>query len=129
MKDCPTRRELGARDLALLLVLAQTGIRVSELCALRLQDLDLVHSRLKVIAKGNRPQVKWLDPVTIAYLEAWLDPRKVIARHTEAVFVSVYAGQLLTRDGLGVICRRTASRQGVSPLESGKTQSEWSNER
>ncbi len=52
----PTRakRSTGVRDRAIILLLLDTGLRASELCNLRLQDIDLKNSRLIGIGKGDK---------------------------------------------------------------------------
>jgi site-specific recombinase XerD len=47
-------RFLVARDLAILSLLADTGLRAAELCGLNVEDLDLDRGWLEVRGKGNR---------------------------------------------------------------------------
>jgi site-specific recombinase XerD len=42
------------RDKAIISLFADSGARRSELCNIRLQDLDLEHSRIRVLGKGNK---------------------------------------------------------------------------
>jgi integrase/recombinase XerD len=57
---CDTSTRAGFRDYVMLLLLLDTGIRVSELCNLRLSD---VHSRyVKVHGKGQREREIGLHP-------------------------------------------------------------------
>ncbi len=54
---CP-ETPLGARDRAVLITLLDTGLRVSELVRLTLDDVDLETQRLRVLyAKGNKQRV------------------------------------------------------------------------
>lgn len=54
---CPAT-PLGARDRAILMTLLDTGLRVSELVRLTLDDVDLETQRLRVLyAKGNKQRV------------------------------------------------------------------------
>jgi integrase/recombinase XerC len=54
---CPAT-PLGARDRAVLMTLLDTGLRVSELVRLTLDDVDLETQRLRVLyAKGNKQRV------------------------------------------------------------------------
>lgn len=52
--ECPERQKLlGARDQAFMETLYSTGIRVSELVRIDIDDLDLNRGTVKVTAKGN----------------------------------------------------------------------------
>lgn len=54
----PERQKLlGARDLAVLETLYGTGIRVSELVRIDIDDIDLSRGQVKVVAKGNRERL------------------------------------------------------------------------
>ena len=48
---------LGSRNLALLVTLLDTGLRLSELCNLRFQDAHIEEGYLKVTGKGNKERV------------------------------------------------------------------------
>ncbi|KAF1084548.1 Tyrosine recombinase XerC [Sporotomaculum syntrophicum] len=55
---CPERQKLlGARDQAVLETLYSTGIRVSELVRIDIDDIDLSRGSIKIIAKGNRERL------------------------------------------------------------------------
>jgi len=55
--EVPTDVPLGLRDRALLELLYSSGLRVSELCALRWCDLDLVEGLVSVLGKGQRQRL------------------------------------------------------------------------
>jgi site-specific recombinase XerD len=52
-----TRTAEGYRDYAIILTLLDTGLRVSELCSLRLDNLWLGEGMLKVLGKGNKERL------------------------------------------------------------------------
>jgi integrase/recombinase XerD len=68
---------LGRRDHALLLTAIMTGLRVSELTSLRLQDVTLKKSgaNCRVIAKGRKMRTASLTPETVAVLREWFRER------------------------------------------------------
>ena len=45
------------RDIAIVEVLFATGMRVSELCQLRVEDVDLNHGIIKIFGKGNKERM------------------------------------------------------------------------
>ena len=52
--EVPTDVPLGLRDRALLELFYSSGLRLSELCALRWRDLDLDDGLVTVLGKGNK---------------------------------------------------------------------------
>ena len=66
-----------------------TGIRLGELVSLDLDDIDLDAKHLRVCAKGNICQVKFLKTDLRALLRAWLNERRRMAPDAErALFLS-----------------------------------------
>jgi integrase len=67
---------IGRRDHALLLTAIQTGLRVSELCSLRVCDVSLsTGAHCRVIGKGRKARVAMLTTETIATLREWCKER------------------------------------------------------
>ncbi|MFI4878399.1 MAG: tyrosine-type recombinase/integrase [Steroidobacterales bacterium] len=68
---------LGRRDHALLLVAIQTGLRVSELTALRNRDLSLgTGAHVRVTGKGRKERCAMLTAETVAVLRTWCRERR-----------------------------------------------------
>ncbi len=70
-------RELRRRKIvALVLLLARTGLRLSELCALRRQDIDLSEGTVFVFrGKNNKSRLTYFDRETAAALLAYWEAR------------------------------------------------------
>lgn len=67
---------LGQRDHALLLLLVQTGLRVSELTGLRCRDVVLTHgAHVFCRGKGRKERCTPLTAQTVAVLRSWLKER------------------------------------------------------
>lgn len=62
----------GVRDRAVLEVLYGSGVRVAELCALDVDDLDLRHSTAIVMGKGRKERKVPLSPPAVAALRRYL---------------------------------------------------------
>jgi integrase/recombinase XerC len=88
-----------ARNLALLAVLAQAGLRVHELVALDVDQTDLVSATLVgVHGKGGTLADVPLNGATVSLLAAWLGERTTIADENEsALFVSSRGTRLSVR--------------------------------
>jgi integrase/recombinase XerD len=52
-----TKTARGYRDMALILLMPDSAIRVSELCGLKLADVHLKEGIIKVLGKGNKERV------------------------------------------------------------------------
>lgn len=63
------------RDRALLFVLADTGLRVAEACALTRGHLDWHEARARVLGKGDREAVVRFSPRSLRFLRAYLEAR------------------------------------------------------
>ena len=67
---------LGRRDRALLAVMIQTGVRVSELVGLRVHDVHLgAGHHIRVLGKGRKNRTTPLTGETVAVLRQWLTER------------------------------------------------------
>jgi site-specific recombinase XerD len=100
--DAPDPRTIsGARDRAMLHLAFSTGLRVSELVGLRLDQLDLQGPRtIHVIGKGRRERMLPLWKEGVVALRAWLAVRQ--QRQDGALFLNA-AGLTMTRSGFEYI--------------------------
>jgi len=80
------------RDLAILELFYSTGIRLSELCGINLEDLDLLSDQVKVRGKGRKERILPVGSRAVLALRRYLNLREpVIGRprtDRRAVFVS-----------------------------------------
>jgi integrase/recombinase XerC len=82
LTHCNTMRSniTELRDRAFILLLADSGLRVSEACSLRIGSVDLLENRAVVIGKGNKQAiVKFSQRVTEA-LSDYLQAREYTAK-------------------------------------------------
>lgn len=75
-----------ARDLAIIDMLASTGMRVSELVTLNRQDVDFVNRECVVFGKGSKERPVYFDARTKIHLLNYLKERK---DNNPALFVSL----------------------------------------
>lgn len=102
------------RDKAIFETLYGTGIRVSELVELNIQDIDLEIDYL-YCNTGKNQRVIPLCEITKAYLEKYIkDGRPNLAKtEEEALFVNTQ-GQRFTRQGLWKVIKKYANRANIS---------------
>lgn len=67
---------LAVRDRALLELFYSSGLRVSELCALRWSDLDLEAGEVRVLGKGRKVRIVPVGRLAREALERWRDERR-----------------------------------------------------
>jgi len=95
------------RDEAIMLVLLDTGIRASELCALRQSDLDMQERRISVVGKGNKRRAVYFGRDTARALFNHLrdepkEPGAPLFRSERGT----RSGEALTRSGLAQLIER-----------------------
>ena len=96
----------GIRDRALLLLLYNTGARVSEIIDLELDQLRLDHSaQIKLLGKGRKGRSCPLWPETVTALEAYLKQRNPKELRTKREFLNAN-GSAITRFGIRHITRK-----------------------
>lgn len=92
---------LGARDRAMLEMLYSTGMRVSELVAMNVSDLDLAQSVVNVRGKGKKQRMIPLGPGATQSVLHYLDLRRKDVRQptseTDALFINKHGQRLSTR--------------------------------
>lgn len=67
----------GSRDRALFHLLFATGIRISELTALQIDDIDFGLKQIKVLGKGNKERIVLFGPKCRKTLETYLSVREL----------------------------------------------------
>ena len=94
---------VGKRDFVIFKLFYTTGIRVSELIGLELNDLDMTNGMLRVHGKGEKER---FVPLLSSMLEVFQDYLKVIrpsflhGNEEEALFLSHHGQPIRGRDGL-----------------------------
>jgi integrase/recombinase XerD len=105
------------RDRALLEVLYATGLRVTELVSLNVDDVNLASSTARVVqSRGRKPRLVPIHQRAIEPLQDYLERGRVpLLRDPEeqALFVN-HRGQRLTRQGLWLIVKHYAREAGTS---------------
>ena len=96
----------GVRDRAMLHLAVCAGLRVSELAALKLEDIDLSSMSIRVLGKGRRERTLPLWKITAAALRAWLAVRGRIA--APEVFVNS-RGEPMSRWGFAYLLKQHAA--------------------
>ena len=99
------------RNKAIIIVLLDTGIRASELCQLKISDVDFVNNQFTILGKGNKQRVVNFSDRTAEILKSYLDSRGEYP-HDAALFAST-DNRHPTRASLLHLLYRVAKRANV----------------
>ena len=106
----------GLRDRALLELFYSSGLRVSELAALMLQQINVEHGFIRVFGKGSKERVVPIGGKAIAALTTYLTagrPKLVRSRTGSQLFLN-RNGAALSRVMLWMIVKKYAQRAGIT---------------
>jgi site-specific recombinase XerD len=116
---CDPRQQSGARDRAVILVLARLGLRAGEVAALSLDDVDWHRGEVVIHGKGA-----CLEPVPLPadvgqVVASYLRGRPPASRGCRSLFLRLVppAGPM-TSHGVSLVVCRAARRAGLPPIGS-----------
>jgi site-specific recombinase XerD len=114
---CDTDTAVGARDRAVLVVLARLGLRTAEVAALRLADVDWRRGQILIRGKGNRIERLPLPTAVGKALADYLTGTRPVCA-SRSVFLSVRGRRPrpLTAMAVRQIVARTCRRAGLPRL-------------
>ncbi len=112
LKTCSGKTFEDRRDEAILRVLLDAGIRVSELCGLTVTDVDLDREMALVTGKGNKIRPVYFGTRTVKALDRYLRERR---RHRWAHLDGLFLTQrgALSTDGARERVRLRAEQAGL----------------
>jgi site-specific recombinase XerD len=100
----------GLRDTAVLALLYAAGLRVSELCGLDRDGVDLSGRTVTVMGKGGKQRRVPMHDECVGAMRRWLEEgREAMAGPPEAVFVNRRGNRLGPRDVRRILDARAAS--------------------
>ncbi len=103
----------GLRDRAILEVLYSCGLRVSELCDLRMGDLFFGEGYIRVIGKGDKQRLIPISGVARERISLYKDKRPKIHSGEETLFLN-NRGKRLTRVMIFTILKQACQRAGIT---------------
>ncbi|HHX50696.1 MAG TPA: tyrosine recombinase, partial [Clostridia bacterium] len=105
----------GLRDRAMLELLYATGLRVSELVSLEMNEINLEAGYLRCIGKGSKERIVPIGSVATRYLIEYLNrgrPKLAKKAGVSTIFLN-YLGSPLTRQGFWKIIKKYAKKAGI----------------
>jgi integrase/recombinase XerD len=113
-------RWIGRRDHALMTLAIQTGLRVSELTALRCRDVNLAAApHVQTLGKGRKERITPLTKQTADILRTWMRER---AGNPDDPLFPTSRGRPLSRDAVALrVAKHTATASHSCPTVATKT--------
>ena len=105
--------ELARRDTAIMELVYSSGLRLAEVAALNLADIDFSDAIVRVTGKGNKTRVIPVGRIAVKSVKLWLAVRQHFADADEtALFVSS-RGKRLSQRAIQQRMQYWATKQGV----------------
>jgi integrase/recombinase XerD len=109
--QCSAKAPTGIRNRAMLTLLYRSGLRVSEVLALRPADVNLDAHTVRVLhGKGNKATTRGFHPTATDALARWMDTRKGMGR---GPLFCTLAGDPLQAQYVRLMLHRLAAAAGV----------------
>ncbi|MSR88508.1 MAG: tyrosine recombinase XerC [Candidatus Margulisbacteria bacterium] len=99
------------RDRAICELLYASGLRVSELVSINMENIDFSNQELRIIGKGNRERICLFGEIAKQWLDRYINEARVTSG--TAVFVNLKGGRLTVRSIQRMI-RHYADTAGLS---------------
>lgn len=106
---------IEARDKAMIELAYAAGLRVSELCNLKIKDLHIDMQYVQVYGKGNKERIVPIGEKAIDSIEYYLKNSRplLVKQHTDYLFLSAIKGQPMSRQAFDVILKEKTLKCGI----------------
>ncbi|MBF0737578.1 site-specific tyrosine recombinase XerD [Staphylococcus arlettae] len=106
----------GYRDRTILELLYATGMRVTELIDLEVENVNLIMGFVKVFGKGGKERIVPLGDTVIGYLSTYLEtvrPQLLKTTVTKALFLNLH-GKPLSRQGIWKMIKQNGIKANIN---------------
>lgn len=109
------KSNLGLRDLAILELLYATGLRVSELIYLKIDDINMENCMLKCLGKGSKERIIPFGSKAYQSLRLYLDKvrQKLVKNPNEDILFLNSRGERLSRQGIFYLVKKYVRKAGI----------------
>lgn len=107
---------LGLRDRSMIELMYASGLRVSEIVSLRLDQMSMQRGLLRLLGKGNKERLVPMGEEALDWLQQYFDSARVEllkGRSSDAVFVTARGGPM-TRQAFWYLIKRHAKNVGIA---------------
>lgn len=120
--DIRTVTPFDYRNKCMLELLYGTGLRISELLSLTINDIDTINCTIRCIGKGNKERIVPINDYVIKALNSYLEVRPVLLKNkkTKELFLNS-RGEKLSREGFFKELKKILLKKGLNPNVSPHT--------
>ncbi len=108
-KRCPT----GLRNLCLVRLMLNLGLRCNEALTLKVRSLDWTSGRLKVLGKGRKQRVLWTNEDDLEILGKWRQVRESLPLRENDLLFTTLAGAPLNPRYIRAMVKNKARKAGI----------------
>lgn len=114
--DVITVTPIDYRNKCMLELLYGTGLRISELISLKMNDIDTINCTVHVIGKGDKERIVPINDYIIDSLNAYLNVRPFLLKQktTKELFLN-HNGGSISRVGFFKILKKLLLEKGLNP--------------
>lgn len=107
---------IGMRDIAMLELMYSSGLRVSELCGLNIQSIDLENAFVRIYGKGSKERIVPIGHSGISKLEVYLTSArpKLVSQHTGSQLFITIRGEEISRKTFWLNLKKYAQKVGIT---------------
>lgn len=104
----------GQRDLLILEMLYSTGIRVSELINIKINDIDFYDNKIKILGKGNKERYVLFGDSCLKVIDLYLnDGRRKLLKDSNDYLVLNGNGKKITPAGIEFLMNKILKKSGL----------------
>lgn len=108
-----TDEQLSMRDKAIMELFYSSGLRLSELVGLDLNDVDLRDRTVRVLGKGSKTRIVPVGRYAVSALSSWSQERATLAKSGEQAWFVAKSGRRLGARAVQMRIAGWAKRQGL----------------
>jgi len=120
LSDTSAKMLYQKRDTAILELLYATGIRISELTSLNIGSIVLVNGSLRVIGKGRKERIVFLNSQAVKAIQEYLNLREVRKEPEDPLFLSQKNTRFTPR-GIEYLYKRYLKQSALPTVSSPHT--------
>ena len=114
IKKTNCSKQYITRDIAVIELLFATGMRISELCTLKTQDIDLVSGVIKIYGKGSKERILSINNINV--ISAMKEYNAILTndnRNSEYYFIN-NVGDRLSEQSVRLMIKKNTKMAGIT---------------